>query len=97
LFAARADAEQSVVETLEVDDARERTDVRRARRAARLAPFRDERDAEARVLAHAAADHVDVARLEDPQPQRSVGKQDGAEREQRDGLGHGAACATRAS
>jgi hypothetical protein len=82
-LAARSDAEQAVIELLEIDDACERADRHGLRRPARFASRDDERDAEAGILAHAAADHVEIARLENPQPQRTAGEQHSVQREQR--------------
>ena len=41
--------------------------------AAGLDAVENHRDAEGRAFAHTAADHIDVARLEDPQLQRPSG------------------------
>jgi hypothetical protein len=53
-------------------------------RAAGLAAVDDQHHPEGLALAHAAADHVDIAGLEDAQRQQSARKQHGVEREQRD-------------
>ena len=87
LLATRRDAEQSIVELFEIDDARERADFHGRRRAACLAPRDDQRDTEAGVFAHAAADHVEIARLENAQPQRPAREQHGVQREERNRCG----------
>jgi hypothetical protein len=84
-LADTANAEQAVRHLEEIDDARARADIRRARdRSARFDAGANQHYAERRVLAHAVANHVDVARLEDAQRQRAAGEQYGIQREQRD-------------
>jgi len=55
---------------------------------ASLLALDDHRDAEHRTVAHAAADHVEIARLEDSQLERAARKQHGVQRKQRNGV-HG--------
>jgi hypothetical protein len=74
-------AEQAVRQLIEIDDLGHRADIAGCRRAPPA--LADQHHAEALVLAHAAAHHVDVARLEDAQRQRTAGKQHDVERKQR--------------
>ena len=68
---------------IEVHDARAGADVRQLRDRPGFRALEDQHHAEAAPLPHAAAHHVEVARLEDAQRQRAAGKQHGVEREQR--------------
>src|SRR5690606_2939475 len=87
---------QSIVETFEVDDARGRANAGGAGRATRLAPFGDERHAEVAVLAHAVAHHVEIARFEDAQTQRTAREQHGIQWKQRQDHRHESSLATSA-
>jgi hypothetical protein len=83
-FAARDhDAEQPVRLPVPIDYLGERADRERVG-LADLGPRADRDDAEAAAVAQHAADHVDIARLEDPQRKPSARKQHGAQRKQGD-------------
>ena len=84
-FASGNDAQQSIAQFLEVHNAGGCPDTHGTRRTAGLNALNDQRDSEDRLLAHAAADHVHIACLENPQPERTAWKQDCIEREQRNG------------
>ena len=62
---------------------RQRADLERLR-GADLGALADRDDAEAIGAPQAARDHVEIARLEDPQRERSAGEHHGLERKQRD-------------
>ena len=72
LLADAGQAQQSVLQLVEVDDPRFGTDRRGRRRTAGLAPAHDQYDAEARIGLHAPAHHVHVARFENAQRQRAL-------------------------
>src|SRR5690606_17278852 len=74
LLAARRDAEQSVVQPLEVFYPRGRAD-RNGFGGSDFPALDDQSDAEGHILAHAAPDHIDIARFEDAQPKRTSRKQ----------------------
>ena len=73
--------EQAIVQRVEIDDARRATDGGGGGHVARLIAFLDEHHAERLLLAHAAPDHVGVARFEDAQRQRAAGKEHGVQAE----------------
>ena len=76
--------EQSIVQRVEIGDARRAADGGGGGHVARFVAFLDEHHAERLLLAHAAPDHVGVAGFEDAQRQRTAGKQHGVQRKQRD-------------
>ncbi|MDT4873925.1 hypothetical protein FQZ97_1091930 [compost metagenome] len=79
-----ANPQQAVGPLLEVADPRLAANRREAPGGlADLAPFEEAHHTEAFALLHAAADHVQVARLEYLQIERTLRKQHGVERKQR--------------
>src|SRR5690606_10929168 len=82
LASQRDDAEQAIRVLMPVDDLRERSDVDRPCGPG-LRAFHDEQHTELLGLLHAAPDHIDVARLEDPQRQHAAREQHGLQGEQR--------------
>ena len=82
LLAHAGQAQQAVLQLMEVDDLRHGADVVVFRRAD-FAALADQHHAEAAALAHAAAHHVDIARFENAQRQRAAREQHDVERKQR--------------
>src|SRR4051812_48676448 len=89
-FAQSSNPEQPILEPLEIHDACRGTDIDGVRLTACLDSFANQRDAEARVLAHTSADHVHVARFENAQLERPFREKHCVQRKQWNGIHAGA-------
>ena len=91
LAAAAADGEDPRLGAVDVDQLGQRSrlvELHRVARGPRFAARAQRDDAERRALAQAPRDEVEIARLEDPEIEQPVGKEDRAQRKERQ-LGHG--------
>jgi hypothetical protein len=66
-LATTADAEQTVRQQIEIDDTRRGANLGVSGGLAHLRGAANQYDTEARILTHAALDHIDVSRFEDSQ------------------------------
>ena len=82
-FTAREDAEQAVLQHIEVHDSRQGPDGSGRCRCTPIITLQHEANPEAPAVSRAIADHVEVARLEDAQGDFPAWKQDRGQRKQR--------------